>query len=82
MTTITIFGPGCARCKQTERLVRQVAEQGRRQVEITKVTEPRAIAPAGILATPAVAIDGTIVLSGRIPKTEEVQRWFEHAPSR
>ncbi len=82
MTTITIYGPGCARCKQTERLVRQVAEQGRHQVEITKVTEPRDIVTAGILSTPAVAIDGTIVLSGRIPKTEEVQRWFEHVPSR
>ncbi len=76
MTTITIYGPGCARCKQTEQIIRQVIKQDHPEVEITKVTEPREIAAAGILSTPAVAIDRIIAMSGRIPKTEEVRRWL------
>jgi hypothetical protein len=34
------------------------------------------MAAAGVLATPAVAIDGVIKLSGRIPKREEVKAWL------
>lgn len=34
------------------------------------------IVQAGILSTPAVAIDGTLLVSGRIPRTEEVQQWL------
>ena len=28
----------------------------------------------GIMATPAIAIDGKVVMTGRVPKSDEVQR--------
>lgn len=76
MKTITIYGTGCARCKQTEDVVRRVATEVHANVTITKVENMQAIVEAGVMATPAVAIDGAILLSGRIPRTEEVRHWF------
>jgi len=43
---------------------------------LEKVTDYQAMAAAGVLATPAVAIDGVIKVSGRIPKREEVKAWL------
>ena len=44
--------------------------------EIAKVGEMREIARAGVLTTPAVAVDGAVKLAGRVPTAEEVQAWL------
>ena len=73
---ITVYGPGCARCYETERVVRNVLAELQHDADLQKVTDYKAIAVAGVMATPAVAIDGVIKLSGRIPKREEVRAWL------
>ncbi len=76
MKTITIYGTGCARCKQTENVVRRIVTEVGANVVITKVENMQAIVEAGIMATPAVAVDDAILLSGRIPRMEEVRLWL------
>ncbi len=73
---IVVYGPGCARCHETERVVRRVVEQLRVEADVQKVTDYQAMAAAGVLATPAVSVDGTMKVSGRIPKAEEVETWL------
>ncbi len=73
---IIVYGPGCARCHETERVVRHVVEQLGVEATMEKVSDYQAMAAAGILATPAVSIDGVIKVSGRIPKGEEVRGWL------
>jgi len=73
---ITIYGSGCAKCKQTEALVREVVDRLGVPAEIVKVADPRDIAAAGVLMTPAVGIDGTIKLSGRLPRRDEIAGWL------
>jgi small redox-active disulfide protein 2 len=73
---VTVYGPGCARCHETERIVRNVLAELDIAAEVEKVSDYRAIAAAGVLATPAISIDGTIKVSGRIPRPEEVRDWL------
>jgi small redox-active disulfide protein 2 len=74
MKTITVYGPGCAKCKQAEQVVTKVvAEMG--DITVEKVTDYQAIVQAGVMATPAVAVDGVIKLTGRVPKASEVKQW-------
>jgi small redox-active disulfide protein 2 len=73
---ITVYGPGCARCFETERLIRNVLADLHRDADLQKVSDYKAMAAAGVMATPAVAVDGVIRLSGRIPKREEVEAWL------
>jgi small redox-active disulfide protein 2 len=71
---IEVLGPGCSRCQETYRVVRDVAEGAGLTCEIVKVESYQRMAELGIVATPAIAIDGGVVLSGRIPRAEEVRQ--------
>ncbi len=74
MKTITVYGPGCARCKQTEDIVRKAIAASGVEAEVVKVTEYQEIAKAGILATPAVAVDGQLKIAGKVPSVADVQK--------
>ena len=75
MMKIKVYGPGCARCKQTEEIVRRALSETGTQAEVEKVSDIQALAQAGILATPAVAVNDVIKTSGRIPRLDEVKAW-------
>lgn len=70
---IEILGPGCTRCKETFRVVQHVVEQSGIDVEVVKDESYERMAALGLMATPGVAIDGKVVVSGRIPKASEVR---------
>ena len=71
---IEVLGPGCARCKETYRVVQHVVEKEGLQIEVVKEESIERMMALGLLATPGVAIDGKVVMSGRIPKAEEVRK--------
>lgn len=74
---IQVFGPGCQKCNETEQIVRKVLEESGIQAEISKVTDFQEMAQAGVFSTPAVAIDGTIKISGSVPKPKDVRSWLQ-----
>jgi small redox-active disulfide protein 2 len=76
MRNIIVYGPGCAKCKETERRVRHVLAASGVEANITKAVDFVAIAKAGVLATPAVGVDGVIKLSGRVPNEDEIKSWL------
>ena len=76
MLNIVVFGPGCARCKETERLVRKVVEQSGLEAEVEKVSDVQAMAKAGVLLTPAVSVNGVVKTSGRIPSESDIKTWI------
>jgi small redox-active disulfide protein 2 len=76
MMKIVVYGPGCARCHQTEQVVRNALAELNIAADVEKVSDFQAMAAAGVLATPAVTVDGVMEVSGRIPKPEEVKAWL------
>jgi len=70
---IEVLGPGCSRCKEALRVVQHVVDQGRLDIEVIKDESIERMMALGLMATPGVAIDGKLVVSGRIPKAEEVR---------
>jgi small redox-active disulfide protein 2 len=73
---ITVYGPGCSRCHETERVIRNVLAELDSDADLQTVTDYKAMAAAGIMTTPAVAVDGVIKMSGRIPKPDDVTAWL------
>jgi small redox-active disulfide protein 2 len=73
---ITVYGPGCAKCKLTEKVVREAVAESGAAVEVEKVTEIREMVKAGVMTTPAVAVDGVLKVAGKVPKPEEVRAWL------
>lgn len=79
---IEVFGPGCAKCKQTAQIMTMAVERsgapsGTHVVQ--KVEDLRLAAMRGVLSTPAVAIDGTIVSQGKVPTVEDALGWITPA---
>ncbi len=74
---IKILGPGCPKCGQTEKIVREVVAETGVDARIEKVTDPMKIAGYGVFGTPAVVIDGEVKSVGKIPGTDEVKGWLK-----
>jgi len=56
--------------------VREVVVAGGIEAEVRHVTDPREILARGVMSTPGLVIDGTVVISGRIPTREQVAGWL------
>ena len=70
---IEVLGPGCARCKETYRVVQHVVEKEQLPFDVEKVESIERMVELGLMATPGVAIDGRVVVYGRIPKADEIR---------
>jgi small redox-active disulfide protein 2 len=71
---IEILGSGCPKCKQTERVMNKAVKELNIDAKIVKVTDISEIMERGVIVTPAVSIDGNIVISGKVPKIEEAKK--------
>jgi len=75
---IKIFGPGCPKCQTLEENARKaVQELNLNGVEIEKISEIEKIVEAGIMAAPAIMIDGTLKAVGRVPDVREIKSWLK-----
>lgn len=70
MNTIRIFGTGCPSCNQLEKLCFNILAENNIDADLQKVTDIKEIALAGVMSTPALMINGKIVLSGKVPSKE------------
>ncbi len=70
---LEILGSGCANCDKLEALTREViAELGIADAEIGHVTDYAEIMRYGVMSTPALAIDGKVVLTGKVPSKADL----------
>jgi len=73
---IKVLGPGCPKCRQTEKIVKDAVAESGADASVEKVTDTLAIAEYGVFGTPAVVVDGEVKSVGKIPKKEEVIGWI------
>jgi len=76
MKTIHVLGSGCTNCQRTAALIEAVAAERGVAIQLDKVTDFAKIAAYGVMSTPGVVIDGTVVHAGGVPSREAVQGWF------
>jgi len=69
---IEVLGAGCAKCGRLEERVRATAEQLGIPCEIVHVRDISEIVKRGVMATPALVIDGRVVATGRVPSHAEL----------
>ena len=70
---IKILGSGCANCVNLERVTREAMAELGAVATFEKVTDYPAIVGYGIMRTPGLVVDETVVLSGRVPTTAQVR---------
>ncbi|MBK9739846.1 MAG: TM0996/MTH895 family glutaredoxin-like protein [Actinobacteria bacterium] len=70
---IKVLGPGCTNCKNLERVTKEAVAELGIDARIEKVEDYAEIMGYGVMSTPALVIDETVVSSGRVPKVAEVR---------
>ncbi len=73
MKTIQILGTGCPKCKKLAENAEAAAKELGIEYELEKVTDINDILKAGVMMTPALAVDGEVKVSGRVPSAEEIK---------
>jgi small redox-active disulfide protein 2 len=73
---IEILGSGCQKCIKTMENVKEAVKKSGIQAEVVKVTKINDIMNYGVMVTPALVIDGNVKVAGRIPTTDEIQKWI------
>lgn len=76
MKNVKIYGPGCKRCDKTEALVKEAAARLGIEVDVEKISDARSIAMAGVISTPGLSIDGTLVHAGGLPDAAKLDGWL------
>ena len=76
MKDIKVLGSGCKKCEGTADSIKTLAEELGQDVTIEKVTDTVEILGYGVMSTPAVVVDGTVVHAGGIPTASAIKEWL------
>jgi len=66
---IQVVGPGCPNCREAERAVFNACAELDIAADISHVRDA-----AGVARTPAVIVDGKVVIAGRVPTLAELKK--------
>ncbi|MGC9194829.1 MAG: thioredoxin family protein [Syntrophobacteraceae bacterium] len=74
---IKVLGPGCKKCHETEKVVRQALEEAGSSATVESITDIAEIAKHGIFSTPAVIVDAAVKSVGKVPSKADVKAWIK-----
>jgi small redox-active disulfide protein 2 len=72
-----VYGGGCQNCKKLFENAETSAKELGLDYEIKKVEDINEIAEAGIMITPALSLDGKVVVSGKVPSVNDLKKIFQ-----
>lgn len=72
MKKLQILGTGCPKCKKLTEMTEAAAKAAGMEYELEKVTDIDRIVELGVMATPALVVDGQIKVAGRLPGAAEL----------
>lgn len=73
MITLQILGPGCAKCKALAANAEEAARALGIEFRTEKITDIRDIVKFGVSLTPALAVNGQVKVSGKVPTVDEIK---------
>lgn len=73
---IKILGTGCPKCQALEKATREVVAEINLDATVSKVEDIMEIMSYGIMTTPALLVDGKIVVKGRLPNHSEIKKFL------
>jgi len=71
---IEILGSGCAKCKKLYENTLEAVKQSGKEAEVVKVEDIKQIMAYGVMATPALVVDGVVKASGKLVSPDEIRK--------
>jgi len=76
---IKILGPGCARCQQLEKTVKEVVKELGIDATVEEVKDIKKFIDYNVMMTPGLVINEQVVSSGKVPTKAEVTQLIINA---
>lgn len=76
MLDIKVLGPGCANCIKLENMCREVVAENNLEATIEKVTEVEDFWKYGVMLSPALVVNGKVLLQGKLPTKYTLSHWL------
>ncbi len=76
MKLLQVLGTGCPKCEKLKKHAERAAVELGLQATVEKITDINVITGFGVMATPALAVDGEVKVVGKVPSTEEIKQWL------
>ena len=76
---LLVIGPGCTKCKTLAANTEQAAKELGLSYELNEVTDLKQIMALGVMLTPALAVNGTIKVVGKVPSIPEIKTILQQA---
>jgi len=70
---IKVLGTGCSKCKSLEKATREAVAEAGIDATVTKVEDIVEIMSYGVMTTPALVVDGKVVVKGKVPSVTEIK---------
>ena len=71
---IEILGTGCPKCKKLFENTQKALIELNMPADLSKVEDINQIMNAGVMITPAIAIDGEVKSAGKVLSVEEIKK--------
>ena len=76
---VRVLGPGCPNCDELEHMVYKVMTGEGIAGDVEHVKDLNKIAAYGMVATPALVINGEVKSVGRLPRESQLRQWLLEA---
>ena len=73
MKKLQILGTGCPKCNDLATKTEEAAMELGIDYELVKVSDINDIMSFGVMMTPALAVDGEVKVSGKVPRIDEIK---------
>lgn len=70
---IKVLGTGCAKCKTLEKRVKEAVQQLSLEADVIKVEDIAEIMNFNVMTTPALVVDGEVVVKGKLPSVSDIK---------
>lgn len=74
MKKLQILGSGCAKCNTLAETTKKAADELGISYEIEKISDIKQIMTFGVMTTPALVIDGSVKIAGKVPSLQEIKK--------
>ena len=74
MKKLQILGTGCPKCNDLAGKTEEAAKELGLEYELVKVSDINDIMAFGVMMTPALAVDGVVKVSGKVPGIDEIKK--------
>ena len=71
---ISVMGPGCPKCKKVFENTQKAVSELNLSAEVVKIEDIQEIVNAGVMVTPALAVDGEIKSVGKVLTSDEIKK--------